>query len=110
MKIYFEDSELVTSGYLPIRDYYEIDASKGYSHNEERLERIRDKHYNATVYTNQIAALQTKYCWNKELKVPELYIRAGEHMIFTRIDQCTDRELKYAHNLMHMYMNGVFNV
>ena len=108
MKIYFEDGELVTSGYLPIRDYYEIDASKGYSHNEERLERIREKHYNAIVYTNQIAALQTKYCWNKELKVPELYIRAGEHMIFTRIDQLTTRELKEGHNLEKMYISGEF--
>ena len=110
MKIYFEDGELRDWRQLPIIDFYKIDASNGYSHNEERLERIREKDYNATVYTNQIAALQTKYCWDKELKVPELYIRAGEHMIFTRIDQCTDRELKYAHNLMHMYMNGAFNV
>ena len=108
MKIYFEDSELRSPFQLPFSDYYKVDASKGYSENEQKLESIRAEDYNATVYTNQIAALQTKYCWNKELKVPELYIRAGEHMIFTRIDQCTDRELKYAHNLMHMYMNGIF--
>ena len=108
MKIYFEDGELVTSGYLPIKDYYAIDASKGYSHNEERLDRIREKDYNATVYTNQIAALHTEYCWNEELKVPELYIRAGEHMVFTRIDQLTTRELKEGHNLEKMYISGEF--
>lgn len=108
MKIYFEDGELRSPFQLPFSDYYKVDASKGYSENEQKLESIREEDYNATVYTNQIAALQTKYCWDKELKVPELYIRAGEHMIFTRIDQCTDRELRYAHNLMHMYMNGVF--
>lgn len=108
MKIYFEDGELRSPFQLPFSDYYKVDASKGYSENEQKLESIREEDYNATVYTNQIAALQTKYCWDKELKVPELYIRAGEHMIFTRIDQCTDRELKYAHNLMYMYINGVF--
>ena len=108
MKIYFEDGELVTSGYLPIKDYYAIDASKGYSHNEERLDRIREKDYNATVYTNQITALSNEYCWNEELKVPELYIRAGEHMVFTRIDELTEKELRFAHNLMKMYINGAF--
>ena len=108
MKIYFEDGELRSPFQLPFSDYYKVDASKGYSENEQKLESIRAEDYNATVYTNQIAALSNKYCWNEELKVPELYIRAGEHMIFTRIDECTDRELRYAHNLMKMYMNGVF--
>lgn len=108
MKIYFEDGELRSPFQLPFSDYYKVDASRGYSENEQKLESIRAEDYNATVYTNQIAALQTKYCWNEELKVPELYIRAGEHMIFTRIDECTDKELRYAHNLMRMYMSGTF--
>ena len=108
MKIYFEDGELRSPYQLPISDFYKVDASKGYSENENKLEIIREKDYNATVYTNQIAALQTKYCWDKELKVAELYIRAGEHMIFTRIDKLTKRELKQSHNLMKLYMNGEF--
>ena len=110
MKIYFEDGELRDWRQLPIIDFYEIDASNGYSHNKERLERIREKDYNAIVYTNQIVALQTEYCWNKELEVPELYIRAGEHMVFTRVDNLTTRQLREGHNLMKMYMSGEFGI
>lgn len=108
MKIYFEDGELRSPFQLPFSDYYKVDASKGYSENEQKLESIRAEDYNAIVYTNQIAALHTEYCWNEELKVPELYIRAGEHMVFTRIDQLTTRELKEGHNLEKMYISGEF--
>lgn len=108
MKIYFEDGELRSPYQLPISDFYKVDASKGYSENEKKLERIRKKDYNATVYINQIASLSNKYCWDEELEVPELYIRAGEHMIFTRINELTTRELKQGHNLMKLYINGEF--
>ena len=108
MKIYFEDGELVTSGYLPLDKYYKVDATKGVSANIVRLDGLREFEPDATIYTNQIVALSNEYAWNEELQVPEIYIRAGEHMIFTRIDELTDRELRRAHNIAKMWLAGAF--
>lgn len=108
MKIYFEDSSLVTSGYLPFAYHYAIDAKYGISANIAQLDTLRECEPNATVYTNSIIALNNEYAWNKELKVPEIYIRAGEHMIFTRIDKLTTRELREGHNIAKMWISGEF--
>jgi hypothetical protein len=51
MKIYFEDGELRNwcqlpnqlHSLIPLTDFFNIDSSKGYSQNEEMLERIREK-------------------------------------------------------------------
>lgn len=108
MKIYFEDGELCTSKYLPITNYEKVDAKYGISANMIRLDLLQKTEPNATVYTNSIMAFHNKYAWNEELEVPEIYIRAGEHMIFTRIDKLTNRELRRAHNLAKMYVAGEF--
>ena len=108
MKIYFEDGELVSSGCLPIDHYVVVNASSGVSTNINVLDDIKEHNPNAVVYTNSIFAFSNIYAWNEELKVPEIYIRAGEHMTFTRIDELTDRELREGHNLARMYIAGVF--
>lgn len=108
MKIYFEDDMLREPHQLPIQDFYKIDAAKGYNYNIRILEMIQNHNPDAIIYTNQITALSNKYCWNKELGVPELYIRAGEHMVFTRVDNLTTRQLRKGHNLMKLYMAGEF--
>lgn len=109
MKIYFEDGELVTSGYLPFKYDRKIDAKEGVSANLVSLDIMRTCDPNATIYTNSIFAFSNEYAWNEELKVPEIYIRAGEHMVFTRIDKLTARELRRGHNLAHMYVAGEFD-
>jgi hypothetical protein len=108
MKIYFEDGELGSSGYLPITRYIVVNAACGVSRNINVLDDIKECEPNATVYTNSILAFSNEYAWNEELKVPEIYIRAGEHMLFTRIDKLTERELRRAHNLAKMYIAGAF--
>lgn len=109
MKIYFEDGELVSTDYLPMDRYIVVNAARGVSQNIEALDYIRKTEPNANVYTNSIQAVDNRYAWNEQLKAPEVYIRAGEHMVFTRIDTLTNRELREGHNLAKMYIAGEFN-
>ena len=109
MKIYFEDGMLVTSGYLPFADHCKVDAKYGVRSNLAQLDTLQECEPNTIVYTNQIIALNNEYAWNEELKVPEIYIRAGEHMIFTRIDKLTTRELREGHNIAKMWISGEFD-
>ena len=116
MKIYFEDGELrkisdvekelIREDPLISIDHI-IEAKYGYHHNEKFLDAIRAQFPNDVVYTNQIAALNNRYAWNAELKVPEVYIRNRDGR-FTRIDNLTNRELREGHNLMRMYIANEF--
>jgi hypothetical protein len=110
MKIYFEDGELVSSDYLPIDHYIVVNAGSGVNNNIDVLDNIKKYNPNAIIYTNSIFAFSNIYAWNEELKVPEIYIRAGEHMVFTRIDKLTTKELREAHNLARMYIAGSFDI
>lgn len=110
MEIYFEDDSLVTSGYLPFEPTHTIDAKIGYTNCVAQLDFALRIDSQGIVYTNSLAALMdSKYFWNDELGVPELYLRSGEHMVFTRIDNLTDRELKNSHNYLHLYINNEFH-
>ena len=108
MKIYFEDSWLYTPEESLNIDYI-IDAGAGITWCEKKLDEIFKTKPEAAVYTNSVAALSNKYCWNRKLHAPELYIRVGRNRTFTRVDSLTDRELRAGHNLMHLYRNGEFN-
>lgn len=108
MKIYFEDGQLRPNNQLPIKPDFFIDASNGISSVLELLDYLRDNNKNYIIYTNSIAAFQNQYAWNKELQVPDIYIRAGEYMLFTRIDKLTNRELREGHNLAKLYIAGEF--
>lgn len=110
MKIYFEDGELVNSKYLPFNDYYrKVDAKYGPKQNRSDLDEIKEYDCECCVYTNSLIALSNEYAWNEALSVPEIYIRAGEHMNFHRIDELTERELRFAHNICKMYLAGSFD-
>lgn len=107
MKIYFEDGEL---RHTPIVDIdYIVEANRGVTANIGVLDFYKQSSPNAIIYTNSIFAFSNIYAWNEELKAPEIYIRAGEHMEFTRIDKLTNRELRQGHNLAKMYVSGEFD-
>lgn len=109
MKIYFEDGELRNSIQLPFTNYIVISAANGVSRNICCLDDLIESDPNTIVYTNSIIAFSNEYAWNEKLKVPEIYIRAGEYMIFTRIDKLATRELCQGYNLAEMYISGEFD-
>lgn len=112
MKIYFEDGTLRKTNQLPIKVDFSVDATYGVTTNINTLEEFKQREAedgeSLTIYTNSIFAFTNEYAWNEYLKLPEIYIRAGEHMIFTRIDKLTHRALKEGHNLARMYISGEF--
>ena len=108
MKVYFEDDMLLPKERLTFEFDHRVDARFGYSDNERQLDAILQMHPNDVIYTNSLIALDNLYAWNEKLKVPEIYIRAGEHMVFTRIDELTNRQLRQGHNIMKMYMANEF--
>ena len=108
MRIYFEDGKLRDIFQLPVKPNYFIDAGNGITESIEALDTIKEINTDAVVYTNTIVAFDNRYAWDEVLKVPDIYIRAGENMIFTRIDKLTKRDLKEGHNLAKMYVAGEF--
>ena len=112
MKIYFEDGKLRTLNQVPVQLDYTIDATNGMSANINILDELKQRETEdgegLVIYTNSIFAFSNRYAWNEKLKVPEIYIRAGQHMIFKRIDGLTPRELRVGHNLAKMYVSGEF--
>lgn len=108
MKIYFEDGMLLETNKLPVRVDFTVDAAYGVNSNLNTLDMLQQKREDLTIYTNSIFAFSNRYAWNEGLKVPEIYIRAGEHMLFTRIDELTNRELREGHNLAKLYVSGEF--
>lgn len=109
MKIYFEDGELRSVNQLSVKPDIVIDAGKGLSESFRLLDFAKETNPNCIIYTNAITAFNNRYAWNDSLKVPEIYIRAGEHLIFTRIDNLTERELREGHALAKLYISGEFD-
>lgn len=110
MRIYFEDEELKKIS--PDPNIFLIDANSGVSSNITMLNKYKNKEASGEIviiYTNSILAFSNQYAWNKELEVPEIYIRSGENETFTRIDKLTNRKLKERHNLAKLYISGEFN-
>lgn len=108
MKIYFEDGALLKNSALPIAPHARIHAEDGVSANIRALEWYHGYGEKIVIYTNSIMAFDNRYAWNEIEQVPEIYIRAGEYQVFTRIDKLTERELRRAHNLSKMYLSGEF--
>lgn len=107
MRIYFEDGRLICTSDVPDFNFM-VDAGWGVQNNQSAMDLYLKLVPDCTIYTNSLVALSNRYCWNSELGVPELYLRAGEDKIFTRVDALTDRELREGHNLMALYRNGGF--
>lgn len=115
MIIFFEDGHLVCDNIISdeAKAYGVvqaiIDAGAGVNQNISALDLLQARNPDAVVYTNSIFALNSKYHWNKEENVPEVYIRCRNNGPFTRIDKLTTRVLKEGHNLAKLYVAGEFD-
>ena len=113
LKIYFEDSRLYNTDTLSFEPDYVVDASLGVTHslnylnNLDELSRMRNKDF--ILYTNSILALSNRYAWNEKTNSSEIYIRRWKDEDFININDLTNREIRYAHNIAKMYINGEFN-
>ena len=109
MKIYFEDGHLESDlSFIPVEVDSIIDAAAGVESNIIALDACMKSNPNRVIYTNSIFAFNNEYAWNKELGVPEIYIRKIGHK-FIRIDKLTNRLLREGHNLAKMYVAGEFD-
>ena len=111
MKIYFEDGRLMDIAEINSDiGYIMIDAYYGFTHCYDKLMKYKDDEklsgINIPIYTNFSAALNNKFAWNKELQVPEIYLRKNGNWV--RIDELTDRELREGHNIEKMWITGAF--
>ena len=109
MKIYFEDGELINAKKLPVKPDFVINASDGVSRNIALLDNLNLTNKDYFIYTNSILAFSNRYAWNKDLQIPEIYIRDNQHGVFINITHLTNRELKEGHNFAKMYIAGEFN-
>lgn len=96
-----KDDNLLTCGYV-------IGAADGIESNLCLMERLHSRSTTAwNILTNQVILLDHKYCWNSSLPVPErAYIYEPFQEKFYHIQELTDRELREAHNLYKLYLNG----
>lgn len=110
MKIYFEDGPIVLGRYVPDFNFV-VDAAYGLSNNEGYLDRLLHTVPDCAIYTNSLVAVHSKYCWNNDLNIPELYIRHNGlfNGNWVRVDQLTNRTLKQGHNFLKMYWSGEFS-
>lgn len=110
MIVYFEDGSL---NYNRIfletgENIIKIDAGKGYSSCRRKLRYIKEKlPFDTKVYTNSLDAFSNFWCWDDEKKMPMIYIR-NNRGAWKHICEMSDRELRVAHNLEKLYVNGAF--
>lgn len=110
MIVYFENGWLNHHRVLleTCEDLIEIDAGMGYNNCRRKLRYIKDNcPFDTAVYTNSLDAFSNFWCWDDKKKMPMIYIR-DKNDRWKLICEMTDRELRMAHNLEKMYVNGAF--
>ena len=114
MKIFFENGKLTYTKFLelPVKNkkYVAIvDAKEGFAENKKHIEYyLKEKKEGGGIYTNSLVALSNIYCWNEEDQTPDLYLRDAKGE-WKRCQELTEKEIRYGHNLEHLYCNGVFD-
>ena len=108
MRVYFEDDILIELEGFNRDEYYKIDATLGPSQCLKELYWHKKYSYNPIIYTNFLNALSFDFSWDTTNNKCAAYIRNSQG-VWTNIQELTDRELRFAHNIPKMYLAGEFN-
>lgn len=103
----------VLNGIVSGDDIYSLDATVGVTHCKESLDKYKEfddvvhkeNGRHIVLYTNCILALNSRYTWDDDSKMYHLYLRDSNGQ-WRNVKEFTHRELRYAHNLMKMYLAG----
>ena len=116
MKILFYDGDLywwASPRALPTRffNYNRLSAAWGYTNVIKTIDLYRERLGEDTVIlTNSIVALDHKYGWNEKEHHTDIYFYVKAKHDFVRCDELTEKEIRKGHNIMKMFMNGVFDL
>lgn len=106
MRVYFEDSYLTTPTDIEGL-YHTVNAAYGPSACFRDLYWYKEHEPEVTIYTNFINALSFDFSWDMVKNECAAYIR-NSNGEWTNIQDMTDRELRFAHNVPKMYIAGEF--
>lgn len=112
MKILFYDGDIRWWACpMSFSNYNRLNASGGYTNNIKALNLYRDKlGEDTTILTNSLVALDHRYGWNKKENHTDIYFYVESKHDFVRCDELAGREIREGHNIMKMFMNGVFDL
>ena len=112
MKILFYDGDIRWwSRPTSFSNYNILSASWGYTDNIKELNAYREKFgEDTTILTNSIVALDHRYGWNEKENHTDIYFYVKSKDDFVRCDKLTEKEIRKEHNIMKMFMNGVFDL
>ena len=112
MKILFYDGDIRWwSRPTSFSDYNKLNALGGYTNNIEELDAYMEKlGKDTTILTNSIVALDHRYGWNEKENHTDIYFYVESKHDFVRCDELTEKEIRKEHNIMKMFMNGVFDL
>lgn len=106
MQVYFEDGTLW--GIVDIdKPYHRIDATYGVSECINELEWYLENNPDTIIYTNFLQALSFDFSWDMVKNECTAYIR-NSNGEWTNIQELTNKELRFAHNIPKMYLAGEF--
>jgi hypothetical protein len=109
VRVYFEDSKLLPISVADIGKYHVVDATYGPTACEKDLAWYSRHCPQDIIYTNYLGAMSFDYSWDKENDRCECYIRNSDGY-WINIQNMTNRELRFAHNIPKMYIAGEFKI
>ena len=85
-----------------------ISAADGPTRVMDWMDGYYDVRPNGTVITNSVIILDNTYAWNNGTNSCDIWFwKNGE---WVNIQDTTEREIRQGHNIMHMYLNGAFDL